>query len=149
MAAVSFAVVEHYLLLTSFTVCHVIHNCLSSTKSLILLISPWMYSCCCFGMCKFSLDIYNFFFFFARWHLLGFLSRDIFMLFCFSGTTSTSTRLFAWLVSTLLLLPRDQWRNFLIRHSEFVLDISWRLSNFFLVTVYLLLISLLVCQDYL
>ena len=37
-----------FLLLTSFTVCHAILDCLSLTKFLILLIWFWMYSVCSF-----------------------------------------------------------------------------------------------------
>ena len=37
-----------FLPLTSFTIFHAIHDCLSSTEFLILLIWPWMYSTCCF-----------------------------------------------------------------------------------------------------
>ena len=39
---------EFFLLLTSFTVCHAILDCLSSTESLILLICFCMYSVCSF-----------------------------------------------------------------------------------------------------
>ena len=48
LAAFSFALEVLFLLLTSFTVCHTIQDCLSSTKFLILLIWSWMYSVCSF-----------------------------------------------------------------------------------------------------
>ena len=48
-AAFSLALVVLFLLLTSFTVCHAILDCLSSTESLILLIWFWMYSAYSFG----------------------------------------------------------------------------------------------------
>ena len=37
-----------FLLLSSFTACQAIHDCLSSTEFLILLIWHWMYSSCSF-----------------------------------------------------------------------------------------------------
>ena len=43
LAAFSLALEVFFLLLTSFTVCHVIWDCPSSTKFLILLIWSWMY----------------------------------------------------------------------------------------------------------
>ena len=46
LAAFSFSLEEPFLLITSFTVCHAIHDCLSSTKFLILLIWSWMCSFC-------------------------------------------------------------------------------------------------------
>ena len=48
LAAFSLALAVLFLLLTSFTVCHDILNCLSSTESLILLIWSWIYSVCSF-----------------------------------------------------------------------------------------------------
>ena len=47
-AALSFALVVFFLLLTSFIVCQAILDCLSSTESLILSIWFWMYSVCSF-----------------------------------------------------------------------------------------------------
>ena len=47
-AAFSLALEVLSLLLTSSTVCHNIRDCLSSTKFLILVIRPWMYSICSF-----------------------------------------------------------------------------------------------------
>ena len=46
--ALSFALKVLFLPFTLFTVCHAIHNCLSSSKFLILLIWPWIYSACSF-----------------------------------------------------------------------------------------------------
>ena len=48
LAAFSFALEVLVLLFTSFTVCHTIWDCLSSTEFVILLIWPWMYSICSF-----------------------------------------------------------------------------------------------------
>ena len=48
LVAFSLAFAELFLLLTSFTVCHAILDCLSSTESLILLIWFCMYSVCSF-----------------------------------------------------------------------------------------------------
>ena len=44
LAAFSLALAVFFLLLTLFTVCHAIQDCLSSTEFLILLIWFWMYS---------------------------------------------------------------------------------------------------------
>ena len=44
LAAFSLALGVFFLLLTLFTVCHAFRDCLSSTKFLIVLIRPWMYS---------------------------------------------------------------------------------------------------------
>ena len=46
VAAFNLALAVLFLQLTSFTVCHAILDCLSSTESLILLIWSWMYSVC-------------------------------------------------------------------------------------------------------
>ena len=48
LVAFSSALEMLFLLLTSFTVCHAVQGCLSSTEFLILLIWPWMYSICSF-----------------------------------------------------------------------------------------------------
>ena len=48
LAAFSLVFAVLFLLLTSLTVCHVTQDCLSSTKSLILLIWFCMYSACSF-----------------------------------------------------------------------------------------------------
>ena len=48
LAAFSLALAVPFLLLTLFTVCHAILDCLSSTESLILLIWFCMYSVCSF-----------------------------------------------------------------------------------------------------
>ena len=48
LAAFSFAFEVLFLPITSFTVCHANHNCLSLNEFLILLIWPWMYSNCSF-----------------------------------------------------------------------------------------------------
>ena len=60
--------------------------------------------------------------------------------------------LLVWLACTLplmlLLLLCGLWQRFHIHRSEYVSDISWRVSNLFItVTVYLLLISQLVFED--
>ena len=44
LAAFDFALEVLFILLTSFTVCHAIRDCLSFTKFLILLSWPWIYS---------------------------------------------------------------------------------------------------------
>ena len=69
LTAFSFTLEVLFLQLTSFTVCHTIRDCLSSTKFLILLIWNWKYSFCSFWyvfvlseLSKVSKD----------WHLLGF-----------------------------------------------------------------------------
>ena len=46
LVALSLAFAMHFFLLTLFTVCHVIIDCLSSTESLIILIWFCMYSVC-------------------------------------------------------------------------------------------------------
>ena len=51
LAAFSLALTMLFLLLTSFTVCHAILDCLSSIKSIILLIWSWMYFVCSFKVC--------------------------------------------------------------------------------------------------
>ena len=48
LAAFSFALEVLFLLLTSFTVCHAIRDCLSSTKCRTILIWSWMNSVCSF-----------------------------------------------------------------------------------------------------
>ena len=52
--AFSLALMVHFLLLTSFTVCHAMLDYLSSTESLILLIWFWMYCVCSFRYALFS-----------------------------------------------------------------------------------------------
>ena len=47
-AAFSLALTVLFLPFTTFTVCHAILDCLSSTESLILLIWFWLYSVCSF-----------------------------------------------------------------------------------------------------
>ena len=48
LKAFSFAPDVLFLLLTSFTICHSLRNCLFSTEFLLLSIWPWMYSKCPF-----------------------------------------------------------------------------------------------------
>ena len=65
--SLSFAVL--FLLLTSFTVCHAILDCLSSTVFLILLI--WF---CMYSVCSFSYTLVSLFYAFLRfwvWYGLG------------------------------------------------------------------------------
>ena len=48
LVAFSLALGMFFLILTSFTACHAIRNCLSSSEFLIFLIWFWMYSICSF-----------------------------------------------------------------------------------------------------
>ena len=73
-----------FLLLTSFTVCHAIRDCLCSTEFLILLIWPWLHYICSFWYVLIS----SLCVFLSFWtlELLGFLllHRDaVFSLSCF------------------------------------------------------------------
>ena len=74
LAAFSLTLEVLFLLLTSYTVCHAIRYCLSSTEFLILLIWSWMYSVCSFRHVLDSLVRA-----FTNWDLLDpffFLHRD-------------------------------------------------------------------------
>ena len=46
LATFKFAFKTHVLLPTLFIACHAYRDCLSSTEFLILLVRPWIYSCC-------------------------------------------------------------------------------------------------------
>ena len=147
LAAFSLALNVFFLLLTLFTVCHVIWDCLSSTESLILLIWFWMYSICFFCNALIS---------FWALTLVGFLLLHrvaIFTLSRFFLIANVSHGILCLVLSLVGMhsTAASMWTLMKFLYSSFgvsVLDISWGAQNLFLsVIVYLLLISLLLDKD--
>ena len=87
LAAFSFAFEVFFLLLTSFTIFHTIHDCLSSTEFLILFIWPWMYSSCSYLVCVSSLWAFLSFCILAFVGFLSLSNNAIFILCHFFLTT--------------------------------------------------------------
>ena len=133
----SLNIVVLFLLLTSFTVCHAIRDCLSSTEFLILLIWPWMYS------------IYSFCNIFIRWFcvFLSFwalalvwilllhrnavftLSRFFLSAIVFLGTLCLALSLVV-MHSSVAAASIWAWTKFSYSSLEVsVSDVSWRASN--------------------
>ena len=120
LAAVSLALEMLFLSLTSFTVCHAIRDCLSSTEFLILLIWSWIYSICSFWY----VIITSFYAVLSFWvlALVGFLLLHKDAAFTFSSFFKLlmfPTELYAWLIvwlECILLLPCGHWRSPDIRY---------------------------------
>ena len=144
LVAYGLAFAETFLLLTSFTVCHAILDCLSSTESLILLIRFCMYSVYSF---RYTLD--NSFVLSLSFWVLIFI---MFLLFC-REAIFTSVRFFltanvshGTLGLALCLVGKpssaaSMWALTKFSYSSFgvgVSDISWSASNLFLCFVYTL-----------
>ena len=140
-----------FLLFTSFTVCHAILDCLSSTESLILLI--WF---CMYSVCSFRCMLVNSFCAFLSFRgliLVGFLLLHLEAFFTcarFFLTADVSH-------GTLGLVgghsaAASKWALTKFSYSSFgagVSHISWSASNSLLrVNVYLSLISLLLSRDH-
>ena len=143
-----------FLPLASFSVCHAICECLSSTEFRILLNRSWMYSCSFLRLLGISLWTLKKKFCALRFFLFLLLRKNTFF---------TLSRIFLTVIDSyvsLYLIPRsvgmhstpafvDAVTKFL--YSTFGLYLSyvfWRLSNLFLtVNVYWFLISLLVNED--
>ena len=154
LVAFSFAFTMLFLLLTSFTVCHAILDCLSSTESLILLIWFCMYSVCSFrymlanSFCAFlsfsALILVGFFLL----HLEAVFTSAHFFLIAYvsHGTLSLSLCLVSMhsAAASKWALTKFSYSSFGI----FVSDFSCSALNLFLsVNAYLCLISLLLSRD--
>ena len=147
MTTFSLALKELFPFLTSFTVCHAIHDCLSSTQFLILLIWPWMYS-----HCSFYLGFLKFLHVGICWVPL--LSKDVtFILSCFFLTSrhSDGTLHLALDLVGMHSAAASMWALMKFTYLSFGVcasDIFWRVLNLFhTVTIYLLLIFLLVSEN--
>ena len=154
LATFSLALATLFLLLTSFTICHAILDCLSSTEFLILLIWFWMYSVCSF---RYTLVIL-FCAFLSFWVLIlvGFLllHREVVFTpahFFLNTSVSHGTQSLALCLVGMHSVATSKWALMKLSYSSFrvgVSDISWSTSNLFLcVNVYLSLISLLLSRD--
>ena len=130
LAAFILALAMLFLLLTSFTVCQAIWDCLSSTESLILLIWSWMYS-----VCSFRYALVNSLCVFISFRALAIAG---FLLLHRNGFFTSSA------AACLRILTKFSYSSFGVSVS----DIFWIASNLFLsVSVYLSLISLLSSRD--
>ena len=149
----SLALAVLFLLLTSFTICHVILDCLSSTKSLILLI--WF---CMYSVCSFRCKLVSSFCALSFWAfiLVGFLllyREPIFTSawFFLTAKVSNETLGLALCLVGVHSAATSKWALTEFSYSSFgvgVSDISWSALNLFLsINVYLSLISLLLSRD--
>ena len=147
--AFSLALPGLFLLLTSFTVCHVILDCLSSTKSLILSIWFCMYSVCSF---RYMLaNCYCAFFSFRAFVLVEFLLHleEVFTSPCFSLTANVSHRTLDLVLCFvgMYFTAASKWALTKFSYSSFAVIfsvLSCSASNLFLNAItYLSLISLL------
>ena len=125
LVAFTLAFTVHFLLLTSFTVCYAILDCLSSTESLILSIWFCMYSVCSFRyMLANSFCVYLSFRELILAGLLLWHLEAVFMSARFFLTANVSHETLGLalclVVCILLLLLSGHWRNSHIRHSEYV-----------------------------
>ena len=137
-----------FLLLTSFTVCHAILNCLSSTKSLIL--SIWF---CMYSVCMFRYMLANSFCAFLNFRALALVGSFLLHL----EAVFTSARIFVTtnvypgtLGLVLNLAGAFKWALTKFLYSSFGVYVSvfYSALNLFLsVNTYLSLISLLLSRD--
>ena len=143
-----------FLLLTSFTVCHAILDCLSSTETLILLI------CFCMdSVCSFRYTIVNSFYALLRFWVLilaGFLLLHLEAVFTsasFFLTTYVSHRTLGLALCLVGMhsAAASKWALMEFSYSSFRLyisDISWNAFNlFFSAYVYLSLAFLSLSKD--
>ena len=149
LVAFSLAFAVLFLLLTLFTICHAILECLSSTEFLILLI--WF---CMYSICSFWYMLVNSFCAWSFWALIlvGFLLLHlevVFMSACIFLTVNVSHRSLGLALCLVGMhsAATSKWALTKFSHSSFevgVSDIFWNASNLFLsVNIYLSLISLL------
>ena len=143
----SFAVL--FILLTSFTVCHAIVDCLSSTESRILLIWFCMSSICSFRYRLVdSFDAFSSFWAFVLFGLCPMVGKAIFTSETFFLTSNISHRTLESALCLVVMNSAAVWKWALTKFSYAsfrvrVSDISWGASNLFLsVNVYLSLKSL-------
>ena len=154
LVAFSLALGVRFLLLTSFTVCHAILDCLSSTKSLILLI--WF---CMYSVCFFRYILVNSFCTFLSFRaliLVRFLLLHLEAVFTsarFFQTASVSRGALglALCLVDMHFAAASKWELTKFSYSSYgvcVSDISWSASNLFLsVTIYSSLMFLLLSID--
>ena len=129
-----------FLLLTLFTICHAILDCLSSTKSLILLVWFCMYSVCSFWYML--AHLFCAFLSFRALILVGFLLlhlEAVFMSACFVLTSNVShgtLGLAFWLVG-MHSAAASRWALMKFSYSSFrvcVSDFSCCASNLFMLS---------------
>ena len=153
LVAFSLAFAVLFLLLTSFTICHAILDCLSLTESLILLI--WF---CMYFVCSFRYMLVNSFCALSFWSLIlvGFPLLHLEVVFMSAGffltaNISHGTLGLAFYLVGMHSAAASKWALMKFSYSSFgvnVSDISWSVSNLFLsVSVYLSLVSLLLSRD--
>ena len=154
LVAFSLAFAVLFLLLSSFTVCYAILDCLSSTEFLILLIWYFMYSICSFRY-MFTNSFCAFLSFWAL-ILVGFLLLHLKAVFTsarFFLTADVSYWTLGWALCLIGMhsAAASKWALRIFSYSSFgvgVSDFSCRASNLFLsVNAYLSLISLLLSRD--
>ena len=154
LAAFSLAFEVLFLLLTSFTVCYAILDCLSSTEPLILLIWFWMYSICSFKytlVCSFCafLSFWTLIlveFVLLRWNAVFTLPRFFLTANVSHWTLYLALSLFGILSAAAYMreLGKFSYSSFGVSNS----DIYWSESNLFLtVNVNFSLISRLLSRD--
>ena len=125
-----------YFPLTSLTVCHATHDCLTSTEFLILLIRHWKYSSCSFWQVLVS----------SLWAFLSFCSLVFVFFFFFK------LRCFFFHAISFFIVSQGTVHLTLvhIHHLEHVFHrcfLKIIKLVFFTVTIYRLLISLLANED--
>ena len=136
LVAFSLAFIVLFLLLTLFTVCHAIRDCLSSTEFLILLIWFYMYSVCSFrhtlvnSFCAF-LSFWAFIlvgFFLLHWEVV-FISVRFFL----TANVSYGTLGLAFCLVDMHSAATSKWALTEFSYSSFrvgVSDFSWSASKF-------------------
>ena len=154
LVAFSFAFTVLFLLLTSFTVCHAIQDCLSLTESLIL--SIW---CCMYSICSFRYMLVNSFCAFLSLGalvLVGFFLLHLEAVFTFAHFFLTANVSYGTLGLALYLVgmhsaAASKWALMKFSDLSFracVSVFSCSASNLFLCfNAYLSLISLLLSRD--
>ena len=150
--AFGLAFVVLFLLLTSFTVCHAILDCLSSTEFLILSIWFCMYSVCSF---KYMLaNSFSAFLSFTALVLVGFFLLHLEAIFTFARLSLTANVSHGTLCLNLCLVgmhsaATSKWALTKFSYSSFgkCVSVFCSASNFFLnAKAYLSLISLLLSR---
>ena len=153
MVAFSLAFTVLFLLLTSLTVCHTILDCLSSTKSLTLLI--WF---CIYSVCPFRYMLGNSYCIFLSFKVVtldGFFRLHLEVVFTSARFFQTVYVSHVTLGLALCLVgmhsaATSKWALTKFSYSSFgvcITDISWSALNLFLsVKIYLSLISLLLSR---
>ena len=141
LADFSFALRVLFFPLTSFTVHRADHNCLSSTKQQILLVSLWMYSSCSFWHALVS-SLWNFLSVYAMAFIGFLLLRTTFFLWSFFSLDATASSGNLYLAFSLIGMHSANVSLGAVTkysYSSFgvcVSDVSWReLALFLTVTV--------------